>query len=145
MVEEVSLPVLGSGDVTGPESARRMLERTGCAGLMIGRAALGNPWIFGQVKAYLNGGEVRPPKLVEIQAAMARHLFLLTDHYGEEPARRIFKGWAGRYLKGLPSAKSCREAIHRSGSLEEIRTVLIDYFEQRSGLDRWTGPSGGLS
>ena len=145
VVEAVSLPVLGSGDVTGPESAKRMLEITGCAGLMIGRAALGDPWIFDRIGSFLEGGEVSSPNLVEIQAAMARHLFLLTDHYGQESARRIFKGWAGKYLKGLPAAKSCREAINRSDSLKEIRTVLIGYFERRTGLDRWTGPEGGLS
>ena len=130
VVEAVSLPVLGSGDVTGPASAQRMLEQTGCAGVMIGRAALGRPWIFSRIKGALNGEDDRTVGPEEIRRTMDRHISLLIDHYGEKSSHRIFKGWAGRYLKGLPGAKACRETLNRSKSMEEMKDFLAGYFDE---------------
>ena len=144
VVEAVSLPVLGSGDVTGPASAKRMLEQTGCAGVMIGRAALGRPWIFRRIEAGLRGGEVPEPGPEEISRAMARHLAMLMVHYGEMTAHRIFKGWAGKYLKGLTGAKTCREDLNRSRSLAEMRTVLDEYFYGRTIPELRSVPAQGV-
>ncbi len=151
VVEAVDLPVLGSGDVTDPDSAQKMLDTTGCAGGMIGRAALGNPWIFRWIlearegdqalagAPALTGAPVRTVEPAQIKEAVDSHLDLLVDHYGDAATSRIFKGWAGRYLKGLPLAKGCREAVNQSRSLEETRAVLDDYFQRISDSDRESG------
>lgn len=143
VVEAVDLPVIGSGDVTGPESAQRMLA-TGCAGVMIGRAALGDPWIFARILAAREGREFSGPGPEEVRATVLGHLALMVEHYGELPAARMFKGWAGRYLKGLPGAKVCREAVNTSHGLEEIREILDTFFGSLAGAGpRRSGPDGG--
>ena len=144
VAEAVSLPVLGSGDVIGPDSARQMLEQTGCAGVMIGRAALGRPWIFRQIGEGLEGREPVQAGPKEIRETMDRHLGLLIDYYGAEHAHRIFKGWAGKYLKGLPKAKFCREALHRSRSMDEMQTVLNEYFYGRTTPEPRSVTAGGV-
>jgi len=141
VVAEVKIPVLGSGDVTGPETAERMLRETGCAGVMIGRAALGRPWIFDQIKAFLAGEawERTEPEL--ISRAMNRHLGLLVDYSEPRKAILTFRGWAGRYLKGLPRAKAVRQAIYQAREMEEVMDLVNGYFQ---GLKR-AEEGGGLS
>jgi len=129
-VKAVSIPVLGSGDVIGPESARQMLEKTSCAGVMLGRAALGRPWIFEEIGRHLAGQEARPAGPAQVQAAIRRHLGLLIDYAGRRTAWLKFKGWAGWYLRGLPQARTVRRAVHSSRGVEEMEAVLDKYFQE---------------
>lgn len=137
VVEAVELPVLGSGDVTGPESAERMLSETGCAGLMIGRAALGKPWIFDQILDSRAGAKLAPKGAAEIRSIVNRHIDLLVRFKGPVAAWSLFKGWAGYYLKGLPLAKPVKQEIYRTRNLDQVRDLLDGYFERliRDGVE----------
>ena len=115
--EAVSIPVVGNGDVTGAESAARMLEETGCDAVMVGRAALGNPWIFRQINAYLTDScrIVPPPEICERMLVMVRHVDLMCRYKGERRAMNEARKHVGWYLKGLRGAAEFRR---RAGSLE---------------------------
>lgn len=118
--EAVQIPVFGNGDVTTPELAEKMLRHTGCDGVMIGRGALGNPWIFGRVHQYLRTGVVPPePTLAERVAMAKRHLRLLAELKGEHTAVREMRRHAPSYFKGFKGAAAFRAAVVRCESLEE--------------------------
>jgi len=117
--EAVRIPVFGNGDVTTPELALEMIRHTGCDGVMIGRGALGNPWIFGRVHAYLATGVVPPEPTLEERAAMARrHLHLLAELKGEYTAVREMRRHAPCYFKGFKGAAAFRQTVVRCESLE---------------------------
>ncbi|MEJ2400974.1 MAG: tRNA dihydrouridine synthase DusB [Xanthomonadales bacterium] len=110
----VSIPVFANGDIDTPEKAREVLERTGAAGLMIGRAAQGNPWIFREVKHYLGTGEkLPPPSAAEVHDVMVRHLGQLHAAYGEETGVRVARKHIGWYLDGRPGAGDTRRELMR--------------------------------
>lgn len=118
--EALQIPVFGNGDVTTPELALKMLRHTGCDGVMIGRAALGNPWIFRRVHEYLATGVVPPEPTLEARVAMAkRHLRLLADLKGEHTAVREMRRHAPSYFKGFKGAASFRAAVVRCESIQE--------------------------
>lgn len=123
--EAVSVPVIGNGDITDGKSARRMLEETGCDGIMIGRAAQGNPWIFAQVNHYLQAGEELPPPALEERVAVARkHFCLLTEYKGEH--RGVLEGrkhmaW---YFKGICGGARLRERVNQAQTAEEMESIL---------------------
>lgn len=116
--EAVKIPVIGNGDVTGAQSAARMLEQTGCDAVMVGRAALGNPWIFQQINAYLDEGRiVPPPSLSERMQIMVQHVELMCRYKGEYRAMKEARKHVGWYLKGLRGASEFRR---RAGFLESL-------------------------
>ena len=85
--EAVSIPVIGNGDVDSPESARRLLEETGCDGIMIGRAARGNPWIFSRIHSYLENGTIpEPPSVSDVREMILKHARL---HYSSQALSKI--------------------------------------------------------
>jgi tRNA-dihydrouridine synthase B len=121
----VAVPVIGSGDVTSAERAVEMVARTGCDGVMIGRAALGDPWLFARCRAALDGGAVPPPRpLAERLALLEEHLELLIAEFGERCALNRLKLHAPHYFRGMPGATRARVAICRCRSLEEARELL---------------------
>lgn len=121
----VSIPVIGNGDIWTPRDALLMLEQTGCDGIMIGRAALGNPWIFKQAVHYLKTRELLPGPTPGDRAAMPlRHFDLLLENKGENVAVREMRKHAAWYMKGLRGAARFREMVNRAGSQEEIKDVL---------------------
>ncbi|MBI2843661.1 MAG: tRNA dihydrouridine synthase DusB [Armatimonadetes bacterium] len=121
----VKIPVIGNGDVRTPEDARRMFDETGCDGVMIGRGALGRPWIFKHVSAYLETGEVLPePDFAERIEWARRHVRLLVECVGEERAVREMRGHIVWYIKGIPGAAGIRASIMDSRSLAEIEDIL---------------------
>lgn len=121
----VGIPVFGNGDVATAGDAAAMLAFCGCDGIMIGRAALGNPWIFKQVRARLRGKEPgRPPSMTDRLAVFGRHLELSCNFRGETGALREMRRQAGRYLRGFPGAARLRNRIMGAVSLKQLRAVI---------------------
>lgn len=118
VVRAVSIPVWGNGDVTDGPSARRLLEQTGCAGVAVGRAALGYPFVFREILHYLETGEELPPPSREERAAMMlRHLRDLAEEKGEAVAVREMRTHAVGYLRGLRGAAAIRRELMRADSI----------------------------
>jgi len=123
----VGLPVIGNGDVRTAEDALRMLEETGCDGVMIARWAVGNPWIFPQILALMEGRRPQPVALEERFELMAAYADACVAHYGEPHACRMLRSRLGWFVKGLPMAGRFRESIKRLGSRADVRRCLEDY------------------
>ncbi|MDO4330883.1 MAG: tRNA dihydrouridine synthase DusB [Lachnospiraceae bacterium] len=123
--EAVRIPVIGNGDVFTPQEAKRMLEETGCDGIMIGRGAKGNPWIFSRTNHYLETGELLPgPTIPEIKAMILRHGKLLTEYKGEKTAMREMRKHMAWYTAGLPHSAALRNEINLVETLEEMAQLL---------------------
>lgn len=121
----VSIPVIGNGDIDSEESAERMLLDTGCDGIMIGRAAQGNPWIFSRIRKYLATGEKQElPDIAERCTAMRRHLELLVRYKGEYRGIQEARKHMAWYIKGLRGGAVLRERINRAVSVEEMESVI---------------------
>jgi nifR3 family TIM-barrel protein len=126
--EAVGIPVFGSGNVLTPELAKRMLDETGCDGVMVARGAFGHPWIFGQIEDYLKTGEYRREiPLAERLEVLKKHL-AYTDKYKQiRPGAKL--GWMRKeaiwYLKGFPGVAELRGRIGAAGSYQEL-TELLD-------------------
>lgn len=126
--ENVSIPVIGNGDVTSPEDAKRMLEETGCDAVMIGRAALGNPWIFKRCTAYLENNLILPePTPLEKIAMIKKHYELLKNDKNSKVALLEIRTHALSYLKGLPKNKIYKERLCKTKTEEEFLNVLNEY------------------
>jgi nifR3 family TIM-barrel protein len=121
----VSVPVVGNGDIRSPADAARMLLQTGCDGVMIGRAAIGNPWVLRDVGHYLRFGDILPPPtLGERVEAGLEHLVDLAGTMGEERAVRHLRGQLPHYIKGFRGAAEARESIVRCLTIDDVRTVF---------------------
>lgn len=126
--QAVSIPVIGNGDVRGPEDAVRMIETTGCDAVMLGRAAFGDPWVFRRVRAYWERGEVVPlPTAAERLEAGVRHLRMLVECVGPGVAAREMRKHVGWYIKGLPHSARVREQVNRTRSVEAMAELLRGY------------------
>ncbi len=127
--EAVKIPVIGNGDVTGAKEAKAMLDLTGCDGVMIGRGAKGNPWIFSQILHYLETGEVLPgPSVLEIKEMILRHGRLLSEDKGEFTAMREMRKHMAWYTAGLPHSAALRNEINLVETLEEMAGLTERYF-----------------
>jgi nifR3 family TIM-barrel protein len=125
--DAVTIPVIGNGDVDTPECARRMLSDTGCDAIMIGRAAMGNPWLFREIEHFLRTEEhLDPPSLQErIDAALMHLRTLASDpHVGEDRAVREMRGQLPHYFRGFPGVSRLREALVRLESIDAIDAFL---------------------
>lgn len=123
--QAVDIPVIGNGDIWTPQDARLMLAQTGCDGIMIGRASLGNPWVFRQTVHYLQTGEMLLGPTLEERVTMAlRHFDLLIKNKGENVAVRKMRKHTAWYIKGLRGAARLREAVNRAKTREEIKNLL---------------------
>ncbi len=132
----VSIPVIGNGDVTSSEKAKEMLEYTGCDAVMIGRAAIGNPWIFKECKEYLENKVVIPrPTSSEIIEMIQEHYKLLKEDKSEKLALLEIRTHALAYLKGLPEAKHYKDLICKTKTEEEFLNILKQYKEYLINLD----------
>ena len=121
----VDIPVVGNGDVTCGEAAMDMMEQTGCDFIMIGRAALGNPWIFREVTAAWKGEEIpSPPRAEEMKAMMIRDLVDLASFKGEYAAVREMRKHVGWYIKGLAGAASFRGKVNQITDIDELRNAI---------------------
>jgi tRNA-dihydrouridine synthase B len=133
VVEAVKrVPVIGNGDVTTPEAAKRMFEETGCAGVSIGRGAFYNPWIFAHTRHFLATGELLPePRFAERVRVMCRHLDLMIEVFGEEHGCRMFRKVAPWYAKRFGPANEFNKGVVRISSKAEFYTVLNGYISWR--------------
>ncbi|MCM1175860.1 MAG: tRNA dihydrouridine synthase DusB [Blautia sp.] len=122
--EAVSIPVIGNGDVTDGESAAEMLRQTGCDGIMVGRAARGNPWIFQEIVAYLADGTALPPRTKEeCRETMLRHARLQLQYKGEYTGVREMRKHISWYTAGMPHSAKLRgqiNTVETFAALEEL-------------------------
>lgn len=119
--QAVSIPVLGNGDVTDGDSARKMLRETGCDGILIGRAAQGNPWIFREVTAALEGREIpKRPDREELYEMIVEHALLSREYKGEYIAVREMRKHMAWYTTGLPHASQLRCRINEMETMEQL-------------------------
>jgi tRNA-dihydrouridine synthase B len=127
------IPVIGNGDVTTPEAARRMLEETGCAGVSIGRGAFYNPWIFQHTARYLATGEVPPePGFEERVRVMCRHLDRMVEVFGEEQGCRMFRKIAPWYAKRFGPASEFNRRVVLLSSRLQFDEILTAYRQWRA-------------
>ncbi|TCS94273.1 tRNA dihydrouridine synthase DusB [Hazenella coriacea] len=129
--EAVDIPVIGNGDVFTPEDAKRMLETTGCDGVMIGRAALGNPWMLYRTVQYLTTGELLPePSAQEKMKIALLHMDRLIALRGERVAVREMRKHAAWYLKGLKGASRIKDQINAEETRDGMAQLLLGFAEQ---------------
>lgn len=125
--DNVSIPVIGSGDVTDGASAEKMLITTGCDGIMIGRAARGNPWIFRQIADYLKDGTVSPkPDREEVKAAILRHARLQLECKGEYTGIREMRKHVSWYTIGMPHSAKLRQRVNMAESFGELERLVLE-------------------
>lgn len=127
--EAVSIPVIGNGDVKDGASAKRMLEETGCDGVMVGRAAQGNPWIFREILEYLETGkEAQKPDNEEKKALILRHAALQQEYKGEYTAVREMRKHLAWYTVGMPHSAHFRGLINSMETMEELLAGVEEIF-----------------
>ncbi len=133
----LDIPVIGSGDVRTPEDAAQMLRETGCDGVMVGRGALGDPWIFQRIAAYLmRGEELRPPgpeERLNAALALARDL---VEYAGERSGILQSRKHLAWFSKGLPGSAEFRRRAHAVTSLAEAERVICEYLESLKVAER---------
>jgi tRNA-dihydrouridine synthase B len=130
----VDIPVFANGDIETPREARDVLSSTGADGLMFGRGAQGNPWIFREVDHFLRTGRALPsPTPDEVHAVMVRHVRGLHAFYGEQQGLRVARKHFGWYLQGRPGGRALRDRLVRVETAAEQLRLLDDW---AGGLDR---------
>ena len=124
--ESVRIPVIGNGDVDSPAKAKALIEETGCDGIMIGRAARGNPWIFHQIRTYLETGEtIAPPSVRELKEMMLRHARMQMDYKGDYTGIREMRKHISWYTAGYPHSARLRAQINSVESFEELEQLIL--------------------
>lgn len=129
------IPIFGNGDIDSPQKALEYKNRYGVDGIMIGRAAIGNPWIFEQVKSFIFDGEIiNPPSMEERIAAIRQHLHHSIDWKGERVGIFEMRPHYTNYLKGIPNVKPFRAQLVTAGTAEEIEEILLALSEAASEM-----------
>lgn len=128
--DSVTVPVIGNGDVTGPLSASRMLSETGCDMVMVGRAALGNPWIFRDINAHLRDLSLimPPPPLSQRLLTMRRHIAMMCEYKGQRRAMPEARKHVAWYLKGMRGAAEFRRRSGELCALEDLDRLIEDVY-----------------
>ena len=128
--EAVSIPVIGNGDVIDIYTAKRMLDETGCDAIAIARASLGNPFIFREIKAYLEEGLVLPrPSNEELYDTIVKHYQLLLDLKGEHLAMLEMRSHVSWYIKGMPGSSKIKDICNHQTNFNDVLAILKDYLK----------------
>ncbi len=140
--EAVEIPVIGNGDIKTPFDALRMRQQTGCDGVMIARGSFGQPWIFDQARALIEGREMPATPGVEDRFAIALSHAKMVQSYEADPqgAAIEFRKHLGWYVKGLPSSAELRKRLHAVNSFDEVEGIFDDYLRNR---DQWLASREG--
>lgn len=129
--ENVSIPVIGNGDVTSIESAKKMLSYTGCDAIMIGRGVLGNPWLMKKIVTYFSTGEIISDPTYEDKIDMCfHHMDYLMKIKDEKVAVLEMRSHIAWYLKGMPNAQNIKKEIFKAKTREEIEKILNNYLKE---------------
>ncbi len=129
--DAVSIPVIGNGDITDGKSAAEMLEKTGCDMVMVGRGALGRPWVFAEINAYLNHEIILPePPVTQRMHVMLKHIEKICRYKGEYVGIREARKHAAWYTKGIHGAANYRARIGLINSIDELRVIALELIEQ---------------
>ena len=128
--QSIGIPVVANGDIDSPEKARQVLRHTGADGLMIGRAAQGNPWIFREITWYLKTGtHMTPPTIREVTDIALEHLHNLYAFYGVEKGHRIARKHIGWYLAAAPGGEIFRQTMNQLDTAEAQFAAVSQYLE----------------
>jgi tRNA-dihydrouridine synthase B len=123
--KSLDIPVVASGDVFSPELAKKMMDETGCDGLLVARGALGNPWIFKEIKEYLKNKKIiKRPGLEKIADVMIEHLDSCIDFYDASCGVRRFRKFFAWYTKGVHDVRPLREKAFRTKTKEDMLEII---------------------
>ena len=127
--QEVSIPVIGNGDIKSPQDALKMFEYAGVDGIMIGRAAIGNPWIFMQIQEYLQNGKIIEISNEKRLKIILEHIELQVEELGENTGIKEMRKHMTYYLKGLKDASAIRQKINTIETQKELVECITEYFK----------------
>lgn len=134
--QAVNIPVVANGDITTPEKAARVLRETGADGVMIGRAAQGNPWIFKEIGHFLATGQrLPPPPVSEVRNTLLGHLANLYTFYGEHTGVRVARKHISWYSKGLVGGAVFRHGVNQVETVEDQLAMVREFFDRQSALE----------
>ncbi len=134
---EIGIPVIANGDIDTPERAKEVLDYTKADGLMIGRAAQGRPWMFGEVNRYLETGErLPPPEVAEVHRVLRAHLGDLYGFYGKHTGVRVARKHISWYTKGLAGSAAFRHAMNQLQTCAEQLAAVDEFFGELAGRGR---------
>lgn len=129
--QAIKIPLMANGDITTPEKAKFVLEKTGADGVMIGRAAQGRPWIFREIEHFLSTGTHMPlPEVSEIHSVMLEHLNDLYEFYGELTGMRVARKHISWYTKGLIGSANFRHNMNQLQTIEAQLSAINEFFAQ---------------
>jgi nifR3 family TIM-barrel protein len=146
VVAALEIPVIGNGDIKTPDDAVRMHRQTGCAGVMIARGSFGQPWIFDQARAMLEGTPVPPtPSVAERFRVALDHARMVQEYEADPQGAAIeFRKHLGWYVKGLPSSADLRRRLHAVSSFSEVEGIFESYLrDAERGVVGETVPDSG--
>lgn len=140
----LEIPVIGNGDIKTPQDVVRLRDETGCAGVMVGRGSFGQPWIFDQARALLEGRPMPATPPVESRFAVAlEHARMAADYEADPRGAAIeFRKHLGWYVKGLPGSADLRRRLHAVTSLGEVEGIFGDYLREERHLSADGDPAG---
>ena len=128
--QAVSIPVIGNGDIKTKEDAKKIFEQTNVDGIMEGRGTIGNPWIFREIRQYLNGDLVTEVTKEEKLQIILKHIMLQVEFLGENTGIKEMRKHMAYYLKNLPNASSIRQKINQIETKKELEDCIITYFQK---------------
>jgi tRNA-dihydrouridine synthase B len=135
---DIGIPVIANGDIDTPERVKQVLDYTGADAVMIGRAAQGRPWMFGEIRHYLDTGEhLPPPEVAEIHRVLIAHLHDLYSFYGEHTGVRVARKHISWYTKGLAGSAVFRHHMNQLQTAAEQVTAVDEFFNQLAGRGRY--------
>jgi nifR3 family TIM-barrel protein len=128
--ESLTIPVIGNGDVREPEDALRLLAATGCDGVMVGRGATRNPWIFRQIAARMSGGRLTAPSIADRRALILSHFRLVAEREHAAYAMHKLRKFTGWYTHGLPNGRRLRQEINQLPDVDSFLAAVESFLDE---------------